>query len=138
MPSISASPPLPRGAGALLSAGDRLTPDTISKVGAALASVTQGAGDDEEVWAAAARATGAYCKHCSAEELRAALVAAPGGPLAPPSSRVAERIGAAQAAAAIGQHAAARLEEQALLQRFVGERLEHAWIEGRLVCVLEG
>ncbi|PRW50843.1 Translational activator GCN1 isoform A [Chlorella sorokiniana] len=102
--------------GALLSAGERLTPDTISKVGQALQAVTAAAGDDEDLRAAAAAATGAFAKHCSAEELRGVLES---GPLATGSGRLSERIGSAQMAAAIAQHAAPRLEEQALLQRFV-------------------
>ncbi|KAL4444093.1 hypothetical protein ABPG75_011830 [Micractinium tetrahymenae] len=102
--------------GALLSAGDRLSADTIAKVGQALRAVIDAAGDDEEVRAAAAGATGAFARHCSPEDLRAALEA---GPLAAGSGRLSERIGSAQTAAAIAQYAAARLEERGLLQRFV-------------------
>jgi hypothetical protein len=114
-------------AGALLSAGERLTPDTIARVGAALAAVTAAAGDDEGVRGAAAAATGAYAVHCSPEQLRAALEA---GPLSPGSGRLAERVGSAATAAAVARHAAARLAELDLLQRFVGERLGGA-LEGR-------
>lgn len=58
------TPLAPARAGALLSAGDRLSGETVTKVGAALQAVTAGAGDDEELRAAAAGATGAYAKYC--------------------------------------------------------------------------
>ena len=90
-------------AGALLSSGDRLTADTISKVGQALAAVTAGAGEDEDLRRAAAAATGAYAKHCSPEELRGALEA---GPLAGANGKLPERIGAAQASGGRCLHAA--------------------------------
>lgn len=104
--------------GALLSSGDRLSPETISKVGAALKAVTSAAGEDEDLRSAAAGAAGAFAKHCSPAELVAVLEA---GPLGVGSGKLAERIGSAQTAAAVARHAAARLEEQGLLPRFVGE-----------------
>ncbi|KAI3427088.1 hypothetical protein D9Q98_007027 [Chlorella vulgaris] len=102
--------------GALLSSGDRLSPETISKVGAALKAVTSAAGEDEDLRSAAAGAAGAFAKHCSPAELVAVLEA---GPLGVGSGKLAERIGSAQTAAAVARHAAARLEEQGLLPRFV-------------------
>ncbi len=89
------APALPRrpAAGALLSAGERLSADTIAKVGQALRAVTDGAGDDEEVRAAAAGATGAFARHCTPDDLRGALEA---GPLAAGSGKLSERIGSAQ------------------------------------------
>lgn len=43
------------------------------------------------------------------------------GPLGAGSGRLSERIGSTQVAAAVARHAAARLEDQGLLPRFVGE-----------------
>lgn len=91
-PHAAAAPHRP-AAGALLSAGDRLSPDTIAKVGQALRAVIDAAGDDEEVRAAAAGATGAFARHCSPDDLRVALEA---GPLAAGSGKLSERIGSAQ------------------------------------------
>ncbi|EFN56582.1 hypothetical protein CHLNCDRAFT_144295 [Chlorella variabilis] len=90
--------------------------DLLFKVGLSLKAVTAAAGDDEELRSAAAGAAGAFARHCAPEELSALLEA---GPLGGGSGRLSERIGSAQTAAAVAQHAAARLEEQGLLPRFV-------------------
>lgn len=89
---LPAAPRRP-AAGALLSAGERLSADTIAKLGQALRAVIDSAGDDEEVRAAAAGATGAFARHCTPDDLRGALET---GPLAAGSGKLSERIGSAQ------------------------------------------
>jgi hypothetical protein len=103
--------------GALIASGDRLTPETLAKVGNAAKQAVAGAGDDENVLRAAAGTLGAYTARCDTDALRQVLEA---GPLSSTNTgKYGERLGAALIAAAVAQHAALKLEEAGLRAPFL-------------------
>lgn len=103
--------------GALVVSGDRLSEETLGKVGAAVQSTISSAGEDEVVLRAAAGAQGAYAARCSLPELQTLLHA---GPLAPArTGSWGERLGAALVAEAVARYASPRIEEAGELQAFV-------------------
>ena len=98
--------------GALVASGDRLSAETLSKVGnavqEAMVSVIESGSEEEGGLGASAGAVGAYCARCPEDELRNVLERA--GPLAPlRTGKYGERLGAALAAAAVARRAASRL-----------------------------
>ena len=87
--------------GSLVASGDRLAPETMGKVGAAVRQAVTGAGEDEVLLRAAAGALGAYSARCAPQELRELLEA---GPLTPiKTGKYGERLGSALIAAAVAQ-----------------------------------
>ena len=103
--------------GALVASGDRLSQETLVKVGAASREAMGNAGEDEVLLYAAAGALGAYSARCGIQELREVLET---GPLAPPrTGKYGERLGAALVAAAVAQRAPLRIEEAELRAPFL-------------------
>lgn len=103
--------------GSLKESGERLSNETLSKVGSAIIEAAIGAGDNEQLLHAAADALGAYCARCNADELQTALDI---GPLAPAQTgRLDERLRAVYIAAAIARSSYKQMEEAALLGPFL-------------------
>jgi hypothetical protein len=112
--SMGGAEPASRGSyaaalgGVLASAGGRLAPEALARVGAALRAAAAAPDGDAAARAAVAGALGAYAARCDAEEL-AALLSGPYGPLAPAPSLAGALLAAATAERAAPQVAAAGL-----------------------------